>query len=222
MIEWVYKRALKSTLLDELVVAVDDRRVQQCVEGFGGKTVMTGRFHPSGTDRIAEAVEDKDVDIVVNIQGDHPLIDPGMIDEAVGPLLKNDKINMTTLKTALSPELYDDFNNVKVVVDRQGFALYFSRSLIPFSRDNNAITVYEHVGLYVYRKAFLQILTRLPEGHLEKIEKLEQLRVLENGYRIFVVETTCKNAAGKSVDTEKDLKLVERYIKSNNITLDIL
>lgn len=220
MIEWVYRRAKKSALLDDLIVAIDDPRVEQCVGQFGGKSVMTGALHPSGTDRIAEAVRDSDADIVVNIQGDQPLIDPLMIDEAVQPLLSSSEIYMSTVKTLLSADLYNDSGTVKVVVDQDGYALYFSRALIPFSRDGHSIPVYEHVGLYVYRKSFLQKITELPEGFLEKVEKLEQLRVLENGYRIYVVETACKNAAGKSVDTAKDLAHVESYIKANNISLD--
>ena len=213
MIQWVYEQANQSKTLDELFVAVDDPRVQSCVEGFGGKAVMTGTHHQSGTDRIAEAVEKLPADIVVNIQGDQPLLDPNMIDEAVQPLLDHPEIPMSTIKTEIGPEDFNDPGVVKVIVDENDFALYFSRSLIPYPRNNENLKVYEHVGLYVYRKDFLLKYSKWPQGYLEKIESLEQLRVLEKGYKIMVVETRSKSAAGVSVDTAEDLARVERLIQ---------
>jgi 3-deoxy-manno-octulosonate cytidylyltransferase (CMP-KDO synthetase) len=213
MIQWVYERANKSKRLDELLVAVDDSRVQSVVEGFGGKVVMTGGEHKSGTDRIAEVVEKMPADIIVNIQGDQPLIDPDMIDEAVGPMIDNPEIRMSTLKRRIEEDEFDDPGVVKVVVDDKDFALYFSRSLIPYPRDDENLRVYEHVGLYVYRKDFLLEISKMPQGYLEKIESLEQLRVLEKGYKILVVETNTDKVAGISVDTPDDLKKVERIIK---------
>jgi 3-deoxy-manno-octulosonate cytidylyltransferase (CMP-KDO synthetase) len=212
MIQWVYERAIKSKTLDELFVAVDDSRVQSKVEGFGGRAIMTGGHHKSGTDRIAEVVEKMAADIIVNIQGDQPLIDPNMIDEAVEPMIDNPEIQMSTLKREIDKDEFNDPGVVKVVVDEQDFALYFSRSLIPYPRYDKDLRVYEHVGLYVYRKDFLLEISKMPQGYLEKIESLEQLRVMEKGYKILVVETKADRAAGISVDTPEDLERVERLI----------
>ena len=213
MIQRVYEQANKSQLLDQLFVAVDDERVLKVVEGFGGKAVMTKIEHQSGTDRLAEAVEKIDADIVVNIQGDQPLFDSNMIDEAVQPMLDDTLIQMSTLKTKIEKEDYADPAVVKVVTDEDDFALYFSRSLIPYSRDNVEVNIYEHVGLYVYRKEFLFTISKLPQTYLEKIEMLEQLRVLEKGYKIKVIETKSDSISGISVDTPEDLIKVERLIK---------
>ena len=217
MIQWVYEQAVQSKMLDELFVAVDDPRVLECVEGFGGKAVMTSANHQSGTDRIAEAVEHIPADIIVNIQGDQPLIDPRMIDEAVQPMMEDSTVQMSTLKIKIGEEDYADPAVVKVVVDENDFALYFSRSLIPYSRDKVAVNVYEHVGLYVYRKEFLLQISVMPQSYLEKIEMLEQLRVLEGGYKIKVIETKSKHAAGVSVDTKDDLARVEKLMKDMNL-----
>lgn len=212
MIQWVYERANQSKTLDELFVAVDDQRIQSRVEQFGGKAVLTAAHHKSGTDRIAEAVENMSADIVVNIQGDQPLIEPNMIDEAVQPMIDNPEIQMSTLKRQIEKDEFDDPGVVKVVVDYKDFALYFSRSLIPYPRYDENLRVFEHVGLYVYRKDFLLKISRMPQGYLEKIESLEQLRVMEKGYRILVVETKMDRTAGISVDTPEDLKKVEKLI----------
>lgn len=213
MIQWVYQQAKKSKTLNELFVATDDHRVKSCVEGFGGKAVMTGTHHQSGTDRIAEAVEKLPADIVVNIQGDQPLLEPVMIDEAVQPLIDNPDIPMSTIKTEIKAEDFHDPAVVKVVVDERGFALYFSRSLIPYPRNQQNLRVFEHVGLYVYRKDFLLKYSKWEQGYLEKIESLEQLRVLEKGYKILVVETQSDRAAGVSVDVPEDVTKVERLIQ---------
>jgi 3-deoxy-manno-octulosonate cytidylyltransferase (CMP-KDO synthetase) len=213
MIQRVYEQANKSTMLDQLIVAVDDDRVYKTVKGFGGKVVMTSIGHESGTDRIAEAIENIDADIVVNIQGDQPLFDARMIEEAVQPMLEDPNIQMSTLKTKIGKEDYNDPAVVKVVVDENDYALYFSRSLIPYSRDEIKMDVYEHVGLYIYRKDFLLKMSKLPRTYLEKIEMLEQLRVLENGYKIKVIETKCESVSGISVDTPEDLIKVENIIK---------
>jgi 3-deoxy-manno-octulosonate cytidylyltransferase (CMP-KDO synthetase) len=212
MIQWVYEQASKSRTLDELFVAVDDPRVQSRVEQFGGKAVLTAANHKSGTDRIAEAVEKMPADIVVNIQGDQPLIDPDMIDEAVKPMIDDPEIQMSTLKREIEEDEFEDPGVVKVVVDNRDFALYFSRSLIPYPRYDENIRVFEHVGLYVYRKDFLLKISKMPQGYLEKIESLEQLRVMEKGYKILVVETKVDRSAGISVDTPEDLKKVEKII----------
>jgi 3-deoxy-manno-octulosonate cytidylyltransferase (CMP-KDO synthetase) len=212
MIQWVYERANQSEMLDELFVAVDDPRVQSIVEQFGGKAVLTAAHHKSGTDRIAEAVEKMPADIVVNIQGDQPLLDPDMIDEAVQPMIDNPEIQMSTLKREIEKDEFDDPGVVKVVADDNDYALYFSRSLIPYPRYEENIRVFEHIGLYVYRKDFLLKISKMSMGYLEKIESLEQLRVLEKGYKILVVETKMDRTAGMSVDTPEDLKKVEKII----------
>jgi 3-deoxy-manno-octulosonate cytidylyltransferase (CMP-KDO synthetase) len=212
MIQWVYERSLQSKTLSELYVAVDDVRVQQCVEGFGGKAIMTGSQHQSGTDRIAEAVAGMKADIVVNIQGDQPLLDPRMIDEAVQPMLDNPDMNMSTLMMRIPPEDYHNPSVVKVVTDELGYALYFSRSLIPYPRNDKDLRVYEHIGLYVYRKDFLLTYSKLPQTYLEKIELLEQLRVMEKGYKIYVVQTKYPATAGISVDTAEDAAKVEKLL----------
>ena len=213
MIQWVYEQAKKSKMLDRVFVAVDDQRVLDCVEGFGGPAVMTKPIHQSGTDRIAEAVELIETNIVVNIQGDQPLLDPIMIDEAVKPLLDDSTILMSTLKVKINEEDYLDPSVVKVVADENDFALYFSRSLIPYSRDNVDVNIYEHVGLYAYRKEFLLKISKLPQSYLEKVEMLEQLRVMEKGYKIQVIETASENAMGVSVDLAK----VQKIIKEMNL-----
>ena len=212
MIQRVYEQCKKSSLLDELLVAVDNQKVYDTVVGFGGDAVMTSIEHQSGTDRLAEVMSEREGDIIVNIQGDHPLFDPLMIDECVQPLLDHPDIPMSTLKIKILEEEYHDPGVVKVVTDMNGLALYFSRSLIPYSRDNKKVDVYEHVGLYAYRKDFLLKISKIPTSSLEKAEMLEQLRVLENGYKIIVAETQSSREAGLSVDTPEDLKNVEAII----------
>jgi 3-deoxy-manno-octulosonate cytidylyltransferase (CMP-KDO synthetase) len=212
MIQRVYELSGNSATLDELLVAVDDKRVYDCVTGFGGRAVMTSTGHQSGTDRLAEVMSGIEGDIVVNIQGDQPLFDARMIDECVEPLVSNPEIPMSTLKVKIAPHEYHDPGVVKVVTDKEGLALYFSRSLIPHSRDNTAIEVYEHIGLYAYRKDFLFTYAGLPQTYLEKTEMLEQLRVLEHGYKIYVAGTVCHRNAGFSVDTPEDLKQAEQLL----------
>jgi 3-deoxy-manno-octulosonate cytidylyltransferase (CMP-KDO synthetase) len=196
-------------------VATDDARIQETVESFGGHTVMTSPEHASGTDRIAEALRTIAAEIVVNIQGDQPFIDPAMIDECVEPLFEDDSLNMSTLMHPI--EQSADLTNtavVKVVADLKGNALYFSRSLIPHPHKAIPHRVFEHVGLYAYRREFLFKLARLKPTPLEQIESLEQLRALENGHRIRVVETRCADNvfSGFSVDTEEDLLRAERML----------
>lgn len=217
MIQWVYERSRESTLLDALYVAVDDERVKRCVEGFGGVAMMTGLQHRSGTDRIAEAVRNMPCDIVVNIQGDQPLIDARMIDEIVQPLIDDPAIPMSSAKTRIEPDEYHDPGVVKVVTDAQGFMLYSSRSLIPYPHTGKTPTVYEHIGIYAYRKDFLLQFASWPPGELEQIESLEQLRVIEKGYKLLVVETQCERYTGVSVDTPADLKKVEGIIERSKL-----
>jgi 3-deoxy-manno-octulosonate cytidylyltransferase (CMP-KDO synthetase) len=216
MIQWVYENAVRSELLDEVIVATDDDRVLEAVEGFGGKGVMTSAHHRTGTDRVAEIAANTDAVIVVNIQGDEPFIKPGMIDEAVEPLLEDERIPMSTLKHEILEE--EDLRNpdvVKVVTDESGFALYFSRSLIPFPRHEEHHRAYEHIGLYGFRRSFLLEYARMEPTGLERTESLEQLRVLERGFRIKVVETKAAYIP-LSVDTREDLEKARRLAEKSS------
>ncbi len=220
MIQRVYERAKLARTLDAVCVATDDSRIADVVVAFGGQAIMTSPDHPSGTDRLAEAVQAMDAQIVVNIQGDQPFLDPIMIEEAVQPLLDDPTLEMSTLMHPIDRD--DDLQDpavVKVVTDCAGNALYFSRSLIPFPQKQVAHQVYEHVGLYVYRRDFLLKLAKLPPTLLERIESLEQLRVLEHGYRIRVVETHCQDNAfsGFSIDTAADLERAEQMLRERGL-----
>jgi len=220
MVQRVYERALLAHGIASVCVATDDEQIVRVVEGFGGRAIMTSPDHPSGTDRLAEAARSLQADIVVNVQGDQPFLDPVMIDEAVQPLLDDPSLPMATLMHPVHrPEDLQDPAVVKVVVDLAGNALYFSRSLIPYPRQAVAHTVYEHVGLYVYRREFLQRLAELPPTPLERTESLEQLRVLEHGFRLRVVETKCRDHAfsGFSVDTEQDLARAEGMLRERGL-----
>ncbi len=219
MIQRVLECCQGARVLDAVYVATDDERIAEVVRGIGGTALMTSPDHPSGTDRLAEAVAGIACDIVVNIQGDQPFADPRMIEEAVQPLLDDPDLPMSTLMHAIDREedLYDT-GVVKAVVDLAGNALYFSRSLIPFPRQAILHAVYEHVGLYVYRREFLLRLAQLPPSPLEQVESLEQLRVLEHGYRIRVIETKCPDHtfSGFSVDTEEDLDRAEAMLRERD------
>lgn len=213
MVQHVWERAKQSKLLDDLIVACDDERVFKAVEDFGGKAILTAREHTSGTERITEIVNPLDVKIVVNIQGDEPMIHPSMIDGVAEALLEDDTLDVATVikKIEQSQEISDP-NVVKVVFDKHNFALYFSRSTIPFARDkatSQKVIHYKHIGLYAYTKDFLFTYKNLAESNLEKLEKLEQLRILENGYRIKVIETKFETFG---VDTPDDLARVRKYL----------
>ena len=211
MIQHVYEKARRASRLAELVVATDDERIANVIQGIGGKALMTSPDHPSGTDRVAEAAAAIEADVVVNIQGDEPFISAKAIDQAVEPFLEREDVEMTTLMRAIEDEeTLRDPNVVKVVVDRDGFALYFSRSPIPFARHSERFQAYEHIGLYAYRKDFLLAFARLAPTELEYTEGLEQLRALEHGYRILAVATT--HHVGVSVDTPADLAKAEAYL----------
>ena len=211
MIQHVYEKARRASRLAELVVATDDERIANVIQGIGGKALMTSPDHPSGTDRVAEAAAAIEADVVVNIQGDEPFISAKAIDQAVEPFLERENVEMTTLmRTIEDEETLRDPNVVKVVVDRDGFALYFSRSPIPFARRSERFQAYEHIGLYAYRKDFLLAFARLAPTELEYTEGLEQLRAIEHGYRILAVATT--HHVGVSVDTPADLAKAEAYL----------
>lgn len=209
MIAHVYERAAASPAVDAVIVATDDDRVRAAVEAFGGVVRMTRADHRSGSDRLAEVAAGLSCDLVVNVQGDEPLLAPEMIAEAVAPLAADPGIPMGTLCRRIEDP--DDFGNpnvVKVVTNLAGFALYFSRAPIPAQRDaSGAAPARKHIGLYVYRREFLLEFARLEPTPLERAESLEQLRALEHGFPIRVVET-CHDSVG--VDTPADLERVRR------------
>ncbi|MFQ5801282.1 MAG: 3-deoxy-manno-octulosonate cytidylyltransferase [Candidatus Methylomirabilales bacterium] len=235
LIQHVYERARKSKTLERVVVATDDLRIRDVVASFGGEVHLTGVGHPSGTDRVAEVAASLSCELVVNIQGDEPLIEPAMIDEAVAPFFVESDLVMGTLCRRLeAEEEWQSPHVVKVVRDRRGCALYFSRAPIPYGRvEGSGLRVqggerepgraedwtsdtglrtawYKHIGLYVYRRDFLLQLARLAPTPLEEMEQLEQLRALEYGYPIRVVETQYDTVG---VDTPADLEEVERILR---------
>jgi 3-deoxy-manno-octulosonate cytidylyltransferase (CMP-KDO synthetase) len=215
MIQHVYERVLMAKIVSYAAVATDDQRIFEAVRKFGGHAVMTSVEHKSGTDRITEAVSGldlEDTDIVVNIQGDQPLFEPAQIEEVVRPLLDDPAVPMSTLiyKIIRAEEITHP-NAVKTVFDHDHFAIYFSRATIPFVRDRGqAVSYYKHHGIYAYRKGFLHTFTRLPVRVLEKLEALEQLRAIEYGYRIKVVETLYDSV---EVDTPQELDRVRSLIE---------
>jgi 3-deoxy-manno-octulosonate cytidylyltransferase (CMP-KDO synthetase) len=209
MIHQVYEHSSKSKYLDKIIVATDDKRIYNCVKGFGGNVILTSGRHKSGTDRICEVIKKIKADIVVNIQGDEPFINYKNIDKTIEPLLKDKNVNISTLAIKIK-EKKDilDPNKVKVVFDKNNFALYFSRSAIPFNRDNFNIDYYKHIGLYVYRVSFLKKYENMKQSKLEKSEKLEQLRILENGEKIKVVLT---NKDSFAIDTKEDYRKYKNH-----------
>ena len=223
MIQHVYQSTAKAKVLDRVIVATDDRRIEAAVKSFGGEVMLTSPRHASGTDRLAEVARKIKADLLVNVQGDLPFIHAETITRAVEPLRHNRSIAMGTVCTAIYKKTeWLNPNIVKVLTDRCGFALYFTRAPIPFMR-NNAVDPsgkklaargrlwgYRHLGLYVYRRYFLLKFARLRPTALERIESLEQLRALENGYRIYVTEVDERSV---EVDTAEDLKRAENYLK---------
>jgi 3-deoxy-manno-octulosonate cytidylyltransferase (CMP-KDO synthetase) len=221
MIEHVYRRAGEARGIDAVVVATDDPRIAEAVEKFGGIVRLTQPAHRTGTDRIAEIARELSCEILVNVQGDLPLIEPGMISEVLEPLISAASIQMSTLRQATSdPSEIASPHVVKVVVDSNGDALYFSRSPIPFRRDTGTAdeadvvsgfsrTVWKHIGLYGFRRDFLLTFAALPRTPLEQAESLEQLRALEHGFRIRTVATRFESI---EVDTPEDLERVRQLM----------
>ena len=213
MICRVFERAKNSKLVDEVIVATDDERIFQAVEKNFGRAMMTRKDHKTGTDRLAEVAEKfPDAEIIVNVQGDEPLIEPSLIDELISEFVQDKNLQMATVATELTDENeMKNPNNVKVVIDKNNNALYFSRSLIPYPRNLGKSKVYKHIGIYAYRKNFLLNFAKTDSTELEQAESLEQLRALENGYKIRVIKSDCKFVG---VDTEEDLKLVNEIYKN--------
>jgi len=215
LIQWVVERCRQARRLNDLVVATDDDRIRKAVESFGGRVVMTRGDHPSGTDRVAEAVRHDPADVVVNIQGDEPLIDPDLIDRLVAVMLSTSGWDMATAAAPLAVEEAGRVTICKVVVDTAGRALYFSRAPIPHirERDFSAVgTVYwRHIGIYLYRAAFLKRMVAEPPCLLERAECLEQLRALYLGGHIKVEKTQHQ---GIGVDTPSDVPVVEKALRN--------
>jgi len=221
MIQHVCQRVAKAKMVNRVIVATDDARIVTVVEGFGGEVMLTRADHPTGTDRLAEVAEKIDSELIVNVQGDEPLIDPRMIDQAIAPLLENRQIQMGTLASRI--DQIDDFYNpnvVKVVKDQSGFALYFSRAPIPWPRDLDSdqltkslpqLDLLRHIGLYVYRRELLLDYPTWPKTPLENLENLEQLRALERGIDLYVAETEFRC---HGVDTPADLERVSRLMSA--------
>ena len=217
MLEHVFERASQARYLTSIIIATDDKRIEAAARAFGAPVRMTRADHASGTDRAAEVASADTAELIVNIQGDEPLIDPAAIDAAILPMVDDPSIPMGTLKKRIEdPREIGDPNVVKVVTDRTGNAIYFSRSTIPYVRDGDSqapqTAHYKHIGLYVYRRDFLLGYSNMPVGPLERAERLEQLRALENGYQIRVVETEYESLG---VDTPADLERVSRLFEAS-------
>ena len=219
MLQHVWERASQARYLSDVVIATDDQRVRAAAEEFRARVLITRSDHASGTDRAAEVASASNAAVIVNIQADEPMIDPAAIDAAVLGLLDQEDVLMTTLKKRIeSPREITDSNVVKLVTDRAGDALYFSRSPIPYLRGATADfpTVYfKHIGLYAYRREFLLSYSDLPVGPLEQAERLEQLRALENGFKIRVIETEYESLG---VDTPADWERVSALFEKTMIT----
>jgi 3-deoxy-manno-octulosonate cytidylyltransferase (CMP-KDO synthetase) len=216
MIQWVFEKASRVADITDVVVATDDQRIFDAVSGFGGRAIITGADNRSGTDRVAEAADKMGLapdDIVVNIQGDQPLVVPQHLNDVIRPFMTEPDVEMSTLAFKIfRPDEITNPIDCKVTFDNKGYALYFSRSPIPCARDAGVVfDTYKHLGIYAYRKRFLEIFRRLPEGRLEKIEKLEQLRALEHGHRIRVVVTAHDSP---EVDRPEDIARIENLDKN--------
>ena len=217
MIQHVVERVRRAQLVKSILVATDDERIKRAVEGFGGQAILTRPDHRTGTDRVAEVAAHVAAEIYVNIQGDEPLIDPGTVDAVLAAMLEDDSVQIATPCTAITqPNEIMDPNVVKVARDFDGNGLYFSRAPIPWVRDTNTTVAarhWKHIGLYGFRRDTLLEFPTLPPGELEHIEQLEQLRWLENGFRIRVVET---DYDAVSVDIPADIERVEKLIRERS------
>lgn len=215
LIHRVYNRAILAKSPDIVVVATDHRDIAEEVESFGGRVVMTAVNHPTGTDRLAEVAEQlADYDIIVNVQGDEPFIDPDVIDRLAKMLTEHENLDMVTAAAPLKKEEYQDASAVKVVVNQKGEALYFSRALIPYPREDFAMPPLKHIGVYAYRRSFLLTYAKMEQTPLEKTESLEQLRALETGYKIGVIRIETEDIG---IDTEEDLKKANEFFKRSNL-----
>jgi 3-deoxy-manno-octulosonate cytidylyltransferase (CMP-KDO synthetase) len=203
IIEWVFRCAQQSKRADGVIITTDDERIREKAASFGAQVVMTAPDCPSGTDRVCQAIKGLDADIIINLQGDEPQVRGDMIDTLIAAV-EEERLSMATLCAFISdPHDYTSPHSVKVVADKSGFALYFSRAPIPFLQRNVARPIYKHIGIYGFSREFLEMFVSLPKGSLEECESLEQLRALEAGYRIKVLRV---DYDGIGIDTEEDLK----------------
>lgn len=219
MIQWVYEKACRIANIDRVIVATDDPRILNAVQGFGGEAFLTPPEVTTGSERVGLLARDIDADVVINLQGDEPLISPTAVGDAVRELHENPRLNVATLGFPIQSE--EEWLNpavVKVIVDNEGNAIYFSRAPLPYHREEkfqaNQPLLYRHIGVYVYRKPFLMDFLTWPEGVLESKEKLEQLRILERGYKIKVVEA---DMFSPGVDTPEDVSGVEKMMKERGM-----
>ena len=211
LIQWVYEQVIKVKNVDTVFVATEDERIKKAVEAFGGNVIMTSDKHPTGSDRVSEAVKDLDCDIAVDVQGDEPLVEAAMIQEAIEPLLKESDLQLTTLMTKIIlPEDFVDTTVVKAVVDKNSNLLFLSRSPIPYPKSRQGFAIYKQIGLYAFRKEFLIRFSEMEQSPLELMEGIELLRPLEYGYTVRAVETEGKTY---SVDTISDLIEVEKILR---------
>lgn len=209
LIQWVYERAKEAKTLNRLLVATDSPNIRNTVIQFGGEALLTSRKHSSGTDRVAEVMKKIPGEIIIDIQGDEPLVRSSSIDKLVDLMIQNSHVEIATLVTRCREDEFDNTNIVKVACGRDDFAIYFSRAPVPFFRNDNP-DYYKHIGVYGFRRSTLLELSELPRSRLEEIEGLEQLRALEHNYRIKVVFTPYHTIG---VDTPEDLYKVERFLK---------
>ena len=212
VIQWVYEKAQTSKLADIIIVATDDQRIYDCVKNFGGEVEMTSANHKSGSDRIMEVVSrHPEIDYICNLQGDEPLIEPYSIDAVIKNVIEDDMADISTLIREITAQEANNPNLVKCVTDINGFALYFSRSKIPFERNSNIAKFYGHLGIYGYKRKALETMTSLPQTMLEKTESLEQLRALENGMKI---KTSVVDFVPVGIDTKDDLKKFRQIVSA--------
>ena len=212
VIQWVYEKARRSKFADMIIVATDDERILHAVEKFGGSAEMTSINHKCGSDRIMEVVNrHPEISYICNLQGDEPLIEPESIDAVIKNVIEDDKADISTLIREITPQEAENPNLVKCVIDNNGYALYFSRSKIPYERNEGIATFYGHLGIYGYKREALLSMTSLPQTTLEKAESLEQLRALENGMKI---KTSVVNFVPVGIDTRDDLEKFREIVEA--------
>ena len=210
IIQWVYEKAQQSKYADMIIVATDDKRIYDEVKSFGGEVEMTSTEHKSGSDRIMEVVSrHPEISFICNLQGDEPLIKPESIDSVIKNVKEDSKADISTLIREITPQEAQNPNLVKCVTDKNGFALYFSRSVIPYERNTGVAKFYGHLGIYGYKRNALELMTSLPQTMLEKTESLEQLRALENGMKI---KTSVVDFVPVGIDTKEDLEKFKSMI----------
>ena len=209
----VYEQAVKAKIPTEFIVAVDNKQIYDAVLKAGGKAVMTRSDHLTGTDRLAEAALNyPDADVIINIQGDEPLIDPELIDRLGNLFIDDSSLNMATVRTLMLDKEKNEPGNVKVITDQNDYAIYFSRSLIPYPRNDSGVKIYKHIGIYAYKREFLLKYAKMKPTPLERTESLEQLRAIENGYKIKMIKTKAKFIG---VDSIEDLQTVNELLRKD-------